>query len=83
MGKQRSLKLFGRVLEFKLKKKDDKGRIKFLVIRLMKELESQGHDLTGTSDNVKHITLFEHQNAFSISGIKFNVQIQKEVVKDE
>lgn len=79
MGKTRRIQLFGRILEFKLKKKENEARLKLLVDTLYRELKAQGYD-TESSDRLKEsLFIFCHKDSYDLDvGIKASIKIKYE-----
>jgi hypothetical protein len=61
------MRFFIWIVELKIKRKENKQRIKYLALRLIKELELQGYNTKGTTD-CKYVSIFEFKDEITMGG---------------
>ena len=67
MGKTKKLRFFTYILEFKLKKKENKEKLRILTSMLLNELEGQGYDISGSTDTCNaYVTIMEFGQEINI-----------------
>lgn len=73
------MRFFRWIIEFKIKRKENKERIKYLLERLIKELEQQGHNLESTTSAKRiYFSVFEHEKIYHIDGHQMRLEINKQ-----
>ena len=73
------MKLFTWIIEFKIKRKENKNRIGYLLKRLVKELEQQGHNTKSQPfPALTYFSVFEHDTSYSIDGHSMSIRIDKQ-----
>jgi hypothetical protein len=71
------MKLFGWVIELRLRRKENKQRIKYLLEKLVSELEQQGYDVKSTTGNKDtYFSIFRFNSVYSITGHKINLELE-------
>ncbi|HUV84989.1 MAG TPA: hypothetical protein VMV86_04720 [Methanosarcinales archaeon] len=75
------MKFFIWLIEFKIKRKENKDKLRYLIEKLIEELELQGNNLNGsTGGTMKFLAIFEQKDDFSLeSNSMKTIRIEKQV----
>ena len=71
------MRLFNWIIEFKLKRKENKDKLRYLAEKLISELEAQGFDTNGVSNSCKYVSIFDHGRSLHIGSVKETIIIER------
>lgn len=65
--RQFTFNLFTKRVSVKISKLPDNGRVEYLSNKLLNELISQGHDITGSTGNCEYLSIFSYNGSISFN----------------